>query len=944
VSVRRAVPVPKPIPPPLPVSLERLTTPNRAGPSYNSDPVSAPRSQLERLSPLNQDLSEGHASETQSLSRRKNLGVASRLQHNHVLGTSLGSLHEPRVLDFSSHAPLAPVESNLSAGTASATSGVGDKAPTMQVNGYQGSASSTGYPHRHQQAGPDPPHLQVNLQVQLMASHLNNEGADAAQVPVSSTGLGKNAAGLPILNLSKVRPTIQTEQSAPEVSALYQANHGLAPGPPSQPRLSTHSARHHARSNGSASNYLRSKAHDTSTQPPPQPPSSQGIRLNLQLGFGTNGGVDAPQTARLHSAHKSASHRQPSSHQVPSAPKEPKQPLTARASIRTPTAPEPPRQPRSTRHDQHKENVNQPMSAASVLRMHADTLSEFEQSEILEYQEIYFTGGTANKIRASPHVGTTNHGFDDERGDYQIVMHDHVSYRFEVVGMLGKGSFGQVMKVFDYKTNQMRALKVIRNKKRFHHQALVEVKILDHLRTHDKEQTIVHMGEYFYFRNHLCISFELLSLNLYEFLKNNNFQGLSLGLIRRFAQQLLVSLRFLRKEKVIHCDLKPENILLKGPNKSSIKVIDFGSSCFEDERVYSYIQSRFYRSPEVILGLQYNLAIDMWSLGCILAELYTGYPLFPGENEVEQLACIMEVLDVPPREVLDQSTRKKMFFDSAGQPRIVANSRGKKRRPGAKDLAGVVRCNDPQFVLFLEGCLRWNARTRFTPEEALAHDWILETPAPSAPRSAAPPTRHLVHLGVAGSTAGGPGPRQMKTVKAMAASNGKHAHNLIGVASSSGHLPHPPPQPPAASSSHSASNAAHVQQSASLHERKVDLERQQMQQLQATLHQHPSSSSGNNGHHTTREYTSARVNKDSLYVQLHQLQQPPTSQQPHYSSFSNAHSHTHAHAHSSSGAQTHRTVTYENHQYADILASGAALPPIEGGIKPFREHILKRRA
>ena len=72
-------------------------------------------------------------------------------------------------------------------------------------------------------------------------------------------------------------------------------------------------------------------------------------------------------------------------------------------------------------------------------------------------------------------------------------------------------------------------------------------------------------------------------------------------------------------------------------------MIDFGSSCFEDERVYSYIQSRFYRSPEVILGLPYSLAIDMWSFACILVELYTGYPLFPGENEQEQLLCIMEV-------------------------------------------------------------------------------------------------------------------------------------------------------------------------------------------------------------------------------------------------------------------------------------------------------------
>lgn len=108
-----------------------------------------------------------------------------------------------------------------------------------------------------------------------------------------------------------------------------------------------------------------------------------------------------------------------------------------------------------------------------------------------------------------------------------------------------------------------------------------------------------------------------------------------------------------------------ENVLLKHRGSSSIKVIDFGSSCYSHQRVYTYIQSRFYRSPEVILGLPYGPAIDMWSLGCILAELYTGYPLFPGENEVEQLACVMEVLGVPPEEVINNASRKRLFFGKA---------------------------------------------------------------------------------------------------------------------------------------------------------------------------------------------------------------------------------------------------------------------------------------
>jgi len=155
-------------------------------------------------------------------------------------------------------------------------------------------------------------------------------------------------------------------------------------------------------------------------------------------------------------------------------------------------------------------------------------------------------------------------------------------------------------------------------------------------------------------------------------------------------------------------------------------VIDFGSSCFEAQPVYTYIQSRFYRSPEVILGLPYFCAIDMWSFGCILAELYCGQPLFAGENEVEQLACIMEVLGVPPASLVSECSRRKQFFDAEGHPRIVANSKGKKRRPASKDLLSTLRCTDMSFVSFLEGCLQWDAAERFTPDSALRHEWLAE--------------------------------------------------------------------------------------------------------------------------------------------------------------------------------------------------------------------------
>ena len=198
----------------------------------------------------------------------------------------------------------------------------------------------------------------------------------------------------------------------------------------------------------------------------------------------------------------------------------------------------------------------------------------------------------------------------------------------------------------------------------------MELKILQYLKENDPDDTmnIIHMRDYVIFRSHLCISFELMSINLYEFLKLNDFEGLSLGLVRRFAIQLLYALKYLSEHEVIHCDLKPENILLKDPTKSGIKIIDFGSSCFIDERVYTYIQSRFYRAPEIILGIPYTPGIDMWSFGCIMAEFCIGFPLFAGEDETDQLGLIMEVCGIPPPEVLAVSQRKKKFFTDELKP------------------------------------------------------------------------------------------------------------------------------------------------------------------------------------------------------------------------------------------------------------------------------------
>lgn len=353
-------------------------------------------------------------------------------------------------------------------------------------------------------------------------------------------------------------------------------------------------------------------------------------------------------------------------------------------------------------------------------------LSDYERKEILDYPNVYFIGARSDKKPAMRDNPTNNYSYDDDRGDYQIVNGDHLAYRYEVIETLGKGSFGQVLHCRDHCTGESVAIKIIRNKKRFHHQALVEIKILDNLRKWDPDEKhhVIKMTENFYFRNHLCIAMELLSINLYELIKANGFVGFTTTLIRRFTTQMLGSLSLMRHHRIVHCDLKPENILLRHPAKSGIKVIDFGSSCLEHEKVYTYIQSRFYRSPEVILGMSYSMAIDMWSLGCILAELYTGFPIFPGENEQEQLACIMEVLGVPDKDIIQRSSRRRIFFDSSGAPRPVVNSKGRRRRPGTKTLSQVLRCDDADFVDFIAKCLIWDPDRRLKPQSAMRHPFI----------------------------------------------------------------------------------------------------------------------------------------------------------------------------------------------------------------------------
>jgi dual specificity tyrosine-phosphorylation-regulated kinase 2/3/4 len=292
---------------------------------------------------------------------------------------------------------------------------------------------------------------------------------------------------------------------------------------------------------------------------------------------------------------------------------------------------------------------------------------------------------------------------------------------------------------------------------------------------------MINFTQSFYFRGHLCISTELLGMNLYEFIKAHDFKGFSLRLIRRFTKQMLSALVLLQSQRVIHCDLKPENILLAHPLHSEIKVIDFGSSCFENEKVYTYIQSRFYRSPEVILGMSYGMPIDMWSLGCILAELLTGYPIFPGENEQEQLACIMEIFGPPEKHLIEKSSRKKLFFDSLGKPRVTVSSKGRRRRPSSKTLQQALKIDDEAFLDFIARCLRWDPERRMRPDEAMQHEFITQAKR-SMPVASRPPRSVQANGSLAASTA--------------SRSGGEQVAKRVNTTAQTPQRPRPLPEPP----------------------------------------------------------------------------------------------------------------------------------------------------
>ncbi|XP_056242781.1 homeodomain-interacting protein kinase 3-like isoform X1 [Seriola aureovittata] len=279
------------------------------------------------------------------------------------------------------------------------------------------------------------------------------------------------------------------------------------------------------------------------------------------------------------------------------------------------------------------------------------------------------TNGTETKDSTETVAGATVTRTGSGDGDYQLVQHEvlcSLKNSYEVLEFLGRGTFGQVVKCWKRGTNEVVAVKILKNHPSYARQGQIEVEILARLSSENAdEHNVVRALECFQHRSHTCLVFEMLEQNLYDFLKQNKFSPLPLKIIRPVLQQVATALKKLKSLGLIHADLKPENIMLVDPSRQPyrVKVIDFGSASHVSKAVCStYLQSRYYRAPEIILGLPFCEAIDMWSLGCVIAELFLGWPLYPGALEYDQIRYISQTQGLPAEQLLNKGTKTSRFF------------------------------------------------------------------------------------------------------------------------------------------------------------------------------------------------------------------------------------------------------------------------------------------
>ena len=270
--------------------------------------------------------------------------------------------------------------------------------------------------------------------------------------------------------------------------------------------------------------------------------------------------------------------------------------------------------------------------------------------------------------------------WDDAEGYYKLIANELVNGgRYRMIKNLGRGVFANVAQAEDTSIQDERsshklvAIKMIRRNDLMRKASQKEMDFVRKVNDADPQDKrhVVRLLSSFDHKGHLCAVFEHMSKNLRDLLKENtNGHGLSLQAVKSYSRQMFVGLQHLQNCQVVHCDLKPDNILVS-PDLKTIKLCDFGTAVDKRDVMErtEYLVSRFYRAPEIILGLDIGYGIDMWAIGCTIYELWTGKILFTGRTNNQMIKAFMDCLGWPTEKLLKKGLLQNVLEHfEAGPP------------------------------------------------------------------------------------------------------------------------------------------------------------------------------------------------------------------------------------------------------------------------------------
>ncbi|SAM08409.1 hypothetical protein [Absidia glauca] len=360
-------------------------------------------------------------------------------------------------------------------------------------------------------------------------------------------------------------------------------------------------------------------------------------------------------------------------------------------------SPTPPNSPStSTRSRQHKHDLLPPLQlprqlrpqklpcspvqtpATSKKRRKVDTSiqdSGKKQRSLAQIRRNTTLTTLSSSSCSSGHKSSTKSSpIDDKDGHFLFKPHANLTQRFEMIRVLGQGTFGKVIECYDRQKDCRCAIKIIRAIQKYRDASTIEIRALNTLRKNDplNIKKCIHLREWFDYQNHICMVFDLCGQSVYDFLKVSNFKPFSLRQIQQLGKQILTSVEYVHGLNLIHTDLKPENILLVNPafpqeklsdtstrilQTTEIRLIDFGSATFEKEFHSLVVSTRHYRAPEIILATGWSYPCDIWSIGCILVEFYTGNALFQTHDNLEHLAMMEVIAGKVPTKMISESRK-----------------------------------------------------------------------------------------------------------------------------------------------------------------------------------------------------------------------------------------------------------------------------------------------